>query len=110
MASAGAAAVGLGLYSGTHARHELEITHRTFPIRNLPDAFVGMKLVQISDIHLEEFTEPWFLEHVVQQINALNPEMVLLTGDFVSRGPAPKRVALRAAGVAAEILSGLKSP
>ena len=83
---------------------------RTFPIASLPDAFAGMRLAQISDIHLEEYTEPWFLEHVVQQVNALQPEMVLLTGDFISRGPAPKRVALRAAGVAAEILSGLKAP
>ncbi len=110
MASAGAAALGVGLYAGTHARHELEITHQTFPILNLPDSFVGMRLVQISDIHLEEYTEPSFLEHVVQQINGLNPEMVLLTGDFISRGPAPRKVALRAAGVAAEILSGLKAP
>src|SRR5579875_1910477 len=110
MASAGAAAVGLGLYSGTHARHELEITHRTFPIANLPDAFHGMRLVQISDIHLEEYTEPWFLEHVVQQINALQPEMVLLTGDFISRGPAPRKVALHAAGTAAEVLSGIQAP
>ena len=107
---AGATALGLGLYSGTHARHELEIVRRIFPIANLPDPFVGMRLAQISDIHLEEYTEPWFLKHVVDQVNALQPEMVLLTGDFVSRGPAPKHVALRAAGVAAEILSGLKAP
>ncbi|MCA1596844.1 MAG: metallophosphoesterase, partial [Chloroflexi bacterium] len=57
----------------------------------------------------EEYTETWFLQQVVHQINALNPEMVLLTGDFVSRGPAPKRVALRAAGTAAEILSEIKA-
>ena len=107
---AGAAALGLGVYSGTHARHELEIVRRSFPIRNLPDPFVGMRLAQISDIHLEEFTEPSFLEHVVEQVNSLQPEMVLLTGDFISRGPGPRRVALRAAGVAAEILSGLKAP
>jgi hypothetical protein len=110
MASAGAAAIGLGLYAGTHGRHELQVTHQTFPIANLPDSFVGMRLAQMSDIHLEEFTEPWYLEHAVQQINALNPEMVLLTGDFISRGPGPKKIALRAAGVAAEILSGLKAP
>lgn len=110
MAGAGAAALGLGIYAGTHARHELEVTHRVFPIQNLPDSFVGMRLVQISDIHLEEFTEPSFLEHVVDEINVLNPEMVLLTGDFVSRGPGPRKVALHAAGIAAEILSGITAP
>ncbi len=107
---AGAAALGLGLYSATYARHELEIVRRDFPIANLPDAFVGMRLAQISDIHLEEYTEPSFLEQVVDQVNALEPEMVLLTGDFISRGPGPYSVAMRAAGRAAEILSGLKAP
>ena len=109
LAGAGAAALGLATYAGTHARHELEITHRTFPIVELPDAFVGMRFVQISDLHTEEFTEPWFLKRVVDQINLLKPDMVLLTGDFVSRGPAPRRVALRAAGVAAEVLSEIEA-
>lgn len=108
----GASAAGLTLaaYSGTHARHQLQVTHRTFPIRNLPDAFVGFRFVQISDIHLEEFTEPWFLQQAVRITNQLAPELVLLTGDFVSRGPASDRVAYRAAGIAAEVLQGLKAP
>ena len=110
MIGAGAAAIGLGTYSSTYARHELEVVRRTFPILNLPDPFVGMRLAQISDIHLEEYTEPWFLRRVVEQINALEPEMVLLTGDFVSRGPGPHSVSLRAAGLAAEVLSELKAP
>jgi hypothetical protein len=107
---AGAAGLGLAGYSGTHGRHELEVTHRTFSIRNLPDAFLNFRLVQISDIHLEEYTEPWFLEEVVRQVNSLSPELVLITGDFVSRGPASDKVAYRAAGIAAEILEGLKAP
>ena len=107
---AGAAAVGLGLYSATYGRHQLEVVHRTFALRNLPDAFVGMRMAQISDLHLEEYTEPSYLVHVVEEGNRLNADMVLLTGDFVSRGPGPHRVALKAAGLAAEILSGLKAP
>ena len=107
---AGAAAVGVGAFAGTHGRHELEVVERTFALANLPDAFVGMRLVQISDIHLEEFTEAFYLERVVDQVNALNPDMVLLTGDFISRGPASKRVALHAAGTAAEILSNIRAP
>lgn len=108
----GASAAGLSLaaYAGTHARHEIEVTHRTFSIRDLPDAFVGFRMVQISDIHLEEYTEPWFLQEAVRITNQLAPQVVLLTGDFVSRGPATDRVAYRAAGIAAEILQGLKAP
>lgn len=110
LTGAGAAALGLGIYAGTYGRHQLEVTHRSFALRDLPDAFVGMRLAQISDIHLEEFTEPSYLERVVQQVNALQPEMVLLTGDFVSRGPGPHSVSVRAAGLAAEILSTLHAP
>src|ERR1700744_2765645 len=108
----GASAAGLSLaaYGSTHARHEIEVTERTLRLRNLPDAFVGFRFVQISDIHFEDDTEPWFLHHAVDVINRINPELVLITGDFVSRGPASDRYAWRAAGVAAEILEGLKAP
>lgn len=108
--SASAAGLGLVGYAGTHGRHELEVTHRTLAIRDLPDAFVNFHIVQISDIHLEEFTEPWFLQHAVRVVNSLNPDLVLFTGDLISRGPATERVAWRAAGVAAEILQDLKAP
>ena len=105
-----AAAVGLATYSATYARHEIEVVSRTFPIVELPDPFVGMRIAQISDIHLEEFTEPSYLREVVERVNALEPDLVLMTGDLISRGPAPRRVALRAAGLGAEVLSELKAP
>ncbi len=110
IATAAAAGLGLATYSGTHARHEFEITHLTIPIRNLPDSFKGFRIVQMSDIHLDEYTEPSFLERMVAQVNKLDPDLVLITGDFVSRGPGPLSVAWKAAGTGAEILSTLKAP
>ncbi|MGA8938379.1 MAG: metallophosphoesterase [Acidobacteriaceae bacterium] len=104
------AGLGLATYSGTHARHEFEITHRTLPIRDLPDGFLNFRIVQMSDLHLEEYTEPSFLERMVSEVNALHPDLVLITGDFVSRGPLSLKVSWRAAGVAAEILSTLNAP
>jgi predicted MPP superfamily phosphohydrolase len=109
-AAAAVAGLGLATYAGTYGRHEFEITNRTIPIRNLPDGFQGFRFVQMSDIHLEEYTEPSFLERMVAQINALDPDLVLITGDFVSRGPLSLKVSWRAAGVAAEVLSTLKAP
>jgi predicted MPP superfamily phosphohydrolase len=108
----GASALGVGVaaYAGTGGRHDLEVVNRTIPITNLPDAFVGFRIVQISDIHLEEFTEAWFLEEVVTRTNALNPDMVLITGDFISKDPKPHPFAWKAAGLCAEILSKLKAP
>jgi predicted MPP superfamily phosphohydrolase len=109
LAGASAAGIGLAAYSGTHARHEFEITRLTVPIRDLPDGFLNFRIVQISDIHLEEFTEAYFLERIVAQVNALNPDLVLITGDYVSRGPREMAVAYEAAGICAEILSTLKA-
>jgi len=110
LAAAAAAGTTVALYSGTHARHEFEVVRRTIAIRNLPDAFLGFRIVQISDIHLEEYTEAWFLEKMVGEINALAPDLVLITGDFVSRGPRDFSVAWKAAGLCSEILSTLKAP
>ena len=110
LASAAVAGLGLASYAGTYARHEFEITRLNLPIRNLPDGFLGFRIVQMSDIHLEEFTEASFLERMVAQVNELDPDLVLITGDFVSRGPGPLSVAWKAAGVGAEILSTLKAP
>jgi predicted MPP superfamily phosphohydrolase len=108
----GASAAGLGLaaFAATRGRHEFEIVHRTFAIANLPDAFQNFRVVQISDIHLEEYTEAWYLEEMVRQTNALQPDLVLLTGDFISRGPLATEVAWHSAGVCAEVLSRLTAP
>ncbi len=108
--SASLATAGLVIYAGTHARHELETVRRTIPIRNLADSFRGFRIVQISDIHLVEWTEPWFVQRVVDAANQLNPDLVVLTGDFISRGPYPLATAYRAMPVCAEILSGLRCP
>ena len=98
------------LYSNVHGRHELEITHRTFFLANLPPAFEGFRIVQISDIHLDEYTEAGFLERVLRHVNALAPDLVLLTGDFVSKGPRHHSVAIRAAGQCGELLRAIACP
>ena len=105
-----AAAGGFSLYSNDIARHELAITRPTFSIRNLPPAFEGFRIAQISDLHLEEYTEDYFLRRVVAHVNALSPDMVLVTGDFISRGPLSSSVTYSAAGRCAEILATLQCP
>jgi predicted MPP superfamily phosphohydrolase len=88
-----ALAGGLALYSGLIARHEISIITQRLAIRDLPPAFNHFRIVQISDIHFDEYTEPYFLRRVIRTINALSPDLVLLTGDFISFGPLPRRFA-----------------
>ena len=105
-----AASVGVALYSNEIGRHELDITDRTFNIRNLPQPFDGYRIVQFSDIHLAEYTEDFFLEHVIDRVNALNADLLLITGDYISRGPLPMEVTYSAAARCAERLSRLTCP
>lgn len=54
------ACAGLGLYAGEIERHWIEITHQEILITGLPPAFNGLRVAQLSDIHMDEFTEPFF--------------------------------------------------
>lgn len=43
---------------------------------------------QVSDIHYDEYAEPSFVREVVRRVNTLHPDVVVLTGDFVTAGAA----------------------
>lgn len=101
---------GLALYAGEISRHELSVEQHTIRIARLPDAFRGMRIVQISDFHYAEYTEGFFIHDVVRQVNRLRPDLVVLTGDFVSYTPLPHSFARRFAPKCAEILSGIECP
>jgi hypothetical protein len=103
-------AAGLVLYSGEIARHEIEIIQRSITLSGLPDAFAGMRIVQISDFHFEEYTEAFFLKEIVRKVNALTPDVVVLTGDFVSTGPLRRHFAIRMSYQCAELLSEIQCP
>ncbi|MFY9747419.1 MAG: metallophosphoesterase [Acidobacteriaceae bacterium] len=105
-----ASATGLALYAGEISRHELSIEQHTIQLTRLPDAFRGMRIVQISDFHYAEYTEAFFLHEMVRRVNQLRPDMVVLTGDFISYSPLPSAFARRFAPGCASILSGIECP
>lgn len=100
-------AAGLALYAGEVERHWLEISQQDLRIAGLPAAFDGIRVAQLSDIHLDEYTEPFFLRAIVDRVNRLNPDMVFLTGDYVSWGISTRKFAEGAAWQCANILTGL---
>ncbi len=107
---AAGSAAGLALYAGEISRHEIEIIQRSITLSGLPDAFAGMRIVQISDFHFEEYTEAFFLKEIVRRVNALTPDVVVLTGDFVSKGPLRRHFAIRMGYQCAELLSEIQCP
>ncbi len=52
------------------------------PLANLPEEFEGFRIVQITDIHAGLTVGHSFIQSVVDQVNALKPDMVAFTGDF----------------------------
>lgn len=101
-------AAGVVLYPGEIERHWIDVTHREFHLPGLSPGMNGMRIVQLSDIHLDEYTEPYFLRQVVDRVNRLQPDAVFLTGDFVSDILGNRDFALGAARQCAQILSGIQ--
>ena len=106
----GIAAVGLPVYAGEISRHEISIERINITLSNLPDAFRGFTIAQLSDFHYAEYTEAFFIKQIVARVNALKPDMVALTGDFITNGFWSANDTVRFAGECAEILSHLQSP
>ncbi len=86
------------------------VEEHTVHLSRLPDAFRGMRIVQVSDFHYAEYTEPYFIREVVDRINKLRPDMVVLIGDFISFGPMPKAFARRCMPHCAQILTAIQCP
>ncbi len=106
-------AASLALYSGELERHALTVERQTVRIGNLPTSFHGFTIAQVSDIHYRDFDEPYFVEHAVNQLNLLKPDMVALTGDFITAHRVPgggMKSAVSDANECASILAGIKCP
>jgi predicted MPP superfamily phosphohydrolase len=52
------------------------------PVRNLPPALQGLRLIHLTDLHLRGHW-PIGLEVLLDQISANEPDLILFTGDFV---------------------------
>ncbi|HXB62927.1 MAG TPA: metallophosphoesterase [Acidobacteriaceae bacterium] len=110
LAAAGLSTAGFVFYSGEIARHAIDIVERTVHIADLPAAFHGYRIVQLSDIHYDNFSEPGFIRHAVQQINALAPDLVLFTGDYITKAPGIYTLGSEHAHLCAEILKDVACP
>jgi predicted MPP superfamily phosphohydrolase len=62
----------------------------TVAIADLPSALVGTKLVQLSDLHYDGWRlSEELLGQAIEVSNQENPDLVLLTGDYVTDDPKP---------------------
>lgn len=95
--------VGGPLYATQVEPEWLELRRVDLPLPGLSPIHDGLTLVHLTDIHLGPEVTAAYLRRVVTQANAQSPELVVLTGDFVSRSAEHSRAA-------AEILASLQAP
>jgi uncharacterized protein len=65
----------------------LDVTQVPVVIPNLPPAFAGYRIVQITDVHADQWMTTDRLSRIVDLINRQKPDLVALTGDYITKYP-----------------------
>ncbi len=81
----------------------IETKEITIESNQIPSEFDGKKIVFLTDIHYGTFFSKERLDNLVSQTNALNPDMIILGGDYVTNDPS-------SVGPVFSSLSKLKAP
>jgi len=71
----------MGMMKG---KYNYKVLRYSLSFDDLPDAFDGYQLTQISDIHCGSFDNPSKIEYAVDLINSQGSDLLLFTGDFVN--------------------------
>jgi predicted MPP superfamily phosphohydrolase len=71
----------------TVGRTRVERTHVQVKLDGLAETLRGLRIVQISDLHIGNVLMGERLTHFVNQVNALEPDLIALTGDLFDFDP-----------------------
>ena len=96
-----AAALAIG-YGYTAGQRRVDVTRLTILVKHLPADLDGLRIVQISDLHVGQYLAADRLAGYVAHVNALDPDLIVITGDIVDRQPSDLDPSLPA-------LSGLRA-
>lgn len=83
-AALGASSLGVGLYTWRVEPHWVETVRRPLPLAGLPPALEGATLVQVSDLHVGPRVDEDYLAETLQGLAALEPDLLVVTGDLVT--------------------------
>lgn len=76
------------IYGFTRGWKRLEVRQTELGFRNLPAAFDGYRIVQISDLHVGTFgRDSRFLRKLTARVESLKPDVIVFTGDLVNTSP-----------------------
>jgi predicted MPP superfamily phosphohydrolase len=79
----GAAALALSAFGVSQAIRVPPLKEVAVSIRDLPPEFEGYRLLQLTDLHISRLFPAGWVEKVVERSNALEVDLVVVTGDFI---------------------------
>ncbi len=100
---AGAAPFASAMYGFAAERLNYSVRRVEIPIANLPPTMDGMRIAQISDIHMSAFMSRAAVRRAVDMTNDLGSDLVVVTGDLITSSHDP-------IGDCVEEISRLHSP
>jgi predicted MPP superfamily phosphohydrolase len=83
-AAAGAAPFLGAMYGFAAERLNYQVRRVEIPMHNLPPALDGMKIVQISDVHLSSYMSRTQVRRAVDMANDLGADLAVVTGDLIT--------------------------
>jgi len=66
-----------------HGHRRLRVTQLDLPMTNLPAALDGLRIVHVTDLHLGPTAHREALREAFDQVNALDPDLICVTGDLI---------------------------
>jgi predicted MPP superfamily phosphohydrolase len=72
------------LVYGLGNKYNYQLTKIRLQFANLPPAFKGMKVIQISDVHSGSFSDKAAVQRGIDKILLAQPDLILFTGDLVN--------------------------
>jgi uncharacterized protein len=109
LAGAGAASAGYGAFI---ERKNLIVRRVEIPLARLPEAWDGLTIAQLSDLHYQPYWSADVIRHAIEVTNSLKPDVIALTGDYVTvpfRNRSPRKLAWEIEPCTA-LLRGLSAP
>jgi predicted MPP superfamily phosphohydrolase len=88
--AAGLGAVGVVGYTFRIGPHHLQVVRRDMPVPDLPPELDGRTLAQVSDLHVGPHVDADYLAGALRKVSSLSPDIVAVTGDFMSLGNAAR--------------------
>ena len=67
----------------THGHRRLRVTQLDVPMADLPPELDGLRIVHITDLHLGPTAHRDSLREALDQVNALEPDLICVTGDVI---------------------------